>query len=152
QQVPAIENVSYAPGSYLPIPTAKPLPRVQIESAETVPEAQMPAPGKSSFPAGAMLGQDSSVVFNYGQNLPSVVCAPLHVCEVSLQPGETIQQLDVGDTTRWSVKLARSRNAEGVETSHLIIKPSDVGIVSNLVAITDKRTYSLQLVSRKDRS
>lgn len=152
QQVPAIDNVSYAPGSYLPIPTAKPLPRVQTEFAQTTPEIMISAPGKSSLPAGAVLGPDSSVVFNYGQNLPSVVCAPLHVCEVSLQPGEAIQQLDVGDTTLWSVKLARSRNADGLETSHLIIKPSDVGIVSNLVAITDKRTYSLQLLSRKDRA
>jgi len=152
QQVPALENVSYAPGSYLPIPNVKPIPRVQLESTEVPPEALSPASSKPAFPAGAMLGHDSSVVFNYGENLPSVVCAPLHVCEVSLQPGETIQQLDVGDTTRWSVKLARSRNTEGIETSHLIIKPSDVAITSNLVAITDKRTYSLQLVSRRDRA
>jgi len=152
QQVPAIENVSFAPGSYAPIHTAKPLPQVQLESAEAPPATLAPTSSKPGLPAGAMLGQDSSVVFNYGENLPSVVCAPLHVCEVSLQPGETIQQLDVGDTTRWSVKLARSRNADGVETSHLIIKPSDVGIVSNLVAITEKRTYSLQLVSRRDRT
>jgi P-type conjugative transfer protein TrbG len=154
QQVPALENVSFAPGSYLPIPTAKPLPRVQIESAEAPVDSLSSSSntGKPTLPSGAMFGHDSSVVFNYGENLPSVVCAPLHVCEVSLQPGETIQQLDVGDTTRWLVKLARSRNADGVETSHLIIKPADVGIASNLVAITDKRTYSLQLVSRRDHS
>lgn len=153
QQVPAIENVSFAPGSYAPIRSIKPQPLAQIPlEVSEAPQEGITSTEKPTLPSGAMLGQDRSVVFNYGENLPSVVCAPLHVCEVSLQPGETIQQLDVGDTTRWSVKLARSRNAEGIETSHLIIKPSDIGIVSNLVAITDKRTYSLQLISRRDRA
>lgn len=146
QQVPAIENISFTPA--ISANTAlKPLANFTAEPTENSSSENKPG-----LPKGAMLGQDRSIVFNYGENLPTVICAPLHVCEVRLQPGETIQQLDVGDPTRWSVKLARSRDANGLETSHLIIKPSDVGIASNLIAITDKRSYALQLVSRRDRS
>ncbi len=152
QQVPAINNVSYAPGSYAPVAGANRLNHWDSSPAPRISEEAIPQSARGALPEGAISTPDHSIVFNYGENLPSVVCAPLHVCEVSLQPGETIQQLDVGDTTRWSVKLARSRNSAGVETSHLLVKPAEIGIVSNLVAITDKRTYSLQLVSRRDRA
>jgi P-type conjugative transfer protein TrbG len=165
QDLSAIENIhtNYMPGSYAPIPISKtyfnyqPKPKIQpVEIAPAENKAQpandtqsaMIKPQRTETP---MLSPDGSLVFPFGANLPNVICAPLHVCEVSLQPGETIQQIDVGDTLRWQVKLARSVR-DGVETSHLIIKPSEVGIVSNLVAITDRRTYTIQLVSRKERS
>jgi len=150
QNVPAIENITYTPGSYLPIsapPNAQPLLNYQ---APRLPEEPIPANAQGHLPQGATVQGDQSIVFTYGENLPSVVCAPLHVCDVSLQPGETIQSLEVGDTTRWSVKLARVKTQDK-ETTHLVIKPSEAGIVSNLVAITDKRSYSIQLVSKKSR-
>lgn len=149
QQVPAIENVSFAPGSYAPIAGR---PHVSQYVAPQLAEEPTPQSARGSLPEGAITGMDRSVTFAYGQNLPTVICAPLHVCELSLQPGESIQSLDVGDTTRWSVKLARTQNSEGQETSHIIVKPATIGIVTNLVAITDKRTYSIQLVSRHDRA
>jgi type IV secretion system protein VirB9 len=164
QDVSAIENINtnYMPGSYAPIPISKtyfnyqPKPKIQpIEIAPAENKAQpanetqaaITKPKRAETP---VLSPDGSLIFPFGANLPNVICAPLHVCEVSLQPGETIQQIDVGDTLRWQVKLARSVR-DGVETSHLIIKPTEVGIVSNLVAITDRRTYTIQLVSRKER-
>lgn len=165
QDVSAIENINtnYMPGSYAPIPISKtyfnyqPKPRTQpVEIAPSETQAQptsetQSAMTKTQRTETPILAPDGSLVFPFGSNLPNVICAPLHVCEVSLQPGETIQQIDVGDTLRWQVKLARSVR-DGVETSHLIIKPTEVGIVSNLVAITDKRTYTIQLLSRKDRA
>jgi type IV secretion system protein TrbG len=143
QQVPAIDNISYTPGSYIPIVGKNHV----TQSFQPASIAPPPA-----IPAGATTGEDHSYVFTFGDKLPSIVCAPLHVCDVQLQQGETIQQIDVGDSTRWAVKMARSRSQDGKETSHLIIKPSEVNLTSNLVAITDKRTYSMQLISRKDRS
>jgi P-type conjugative transfer protein TrbG len=151
QTVPAIQNISYAPGSYAPL-AGYPHSQSQMPyRAPRIVEEPIPVSVRGATPAGAVVHADRSVLFNYGENLPSIVCAPLHVCEVSLQPGETIQSLEVGDTTRWSVKLARV-TSEGQETTHLVVKPSETGIVSNLVAITDKRSYSIQLVSRKDRA
>lgn len=153
-QLANLEEVRYMPGSYRPIPVSKTYFNYesnQQQRSDLIPLNPEPAPDMSKKQFAPVLGADGSFVFPYGPSLPSVICAPFHLCEVRLQPGETIQQLDVGDTARWQVKLARSVQ-DGVETSHLIIKPSEVGIVSNLVAITDKRTYTMQLVSKKDRS
>jgi type IV secretion system protein TrbG len=150
QRVPAIENVTYMPGSYAPVKKpiletmAQPKPQVLPEETEGSQIQKKPV-------SGATIGEDGSLIYNYGSNLPSIICAPLHVCEVSLQAGETIQQIDVGDPIRWQVKLARG-NRNGIETSHLIIKPTETGIASNLIAITDKRTYSMRLLSRQDKA
>ncbi|WP_373533379.1 P-type conjugative transfer protein TrbG [Vampirovibrio sp.] len=160
QQVPAIDysNVSYMPGSYAPIPVAKtyfnyqpkPQPAFQATPESIAPITQMPdAPNRPEMVP--VVGEDGSFTFTFGANLPSVICAPLHVCDVRLQPGEVIQQLEVGDPVRWSVKVGRSLS-DNVETPHLIIKPSATSIVSNLIAITDKRTYNLQLLSKRERA
>lgn len=160
QQVPAIDygNVRYMPGSYAPIPAAKtyfnyqpkPKPDFQTNPEPIAPITQLPK--ASTHPEMTpVVGEDGSFTFTFGANLPSVICAPLHVCDVRLQPGEVIQQLEVGDPVRWSVKVGRSLS-ENVETPHLIIKPSATSIVSNLIAITDKRTYNLQLLSKQERS
>lgn len=144
QQVPAIDNISYTPGSYMPVAAKQHI-------AQSFPPASNSAP-RATLPRGATTGEDHSYVFTFGDRQATVVCAPLHVCDVQLQPGETIQQIDVGDSTRWAVKMVRSRSQDGKETSHLIIKPSEINLKSNLVAITDKRTYSVILESHKDRS
>ncbi len=164
QDLSGIENISvhYMPGSYQPIPVNKTYfnyqPKTQAQPVRVVPlESKMKPASETPLVEkrqqqtdSPILSPNGSLIFPFGANLPNVICAPLHVCEVSLQPGETIQQIDVGDTLRWQVKLARSVR-DGVETSHLIIKPTEVGIVSNLVAITDRRTYTIQMVSRKER-
>lgn len=102
-------------------------------------------------PYAPVLREDGSFVFPYGPALHTIICAPLHLCDVALQPGESVQQLEVGDTLRWQVKLSSSIQ-DGKDVAHLIIKPTMVGISSNLVAITDKRTYNLRLISKQDRS
>lgn len=103
-----------------------------------------------SFGVAPTLGQDGAITFTYGANLPSIVCAPLHVCDVQLQPGETIQQLEVGDPVRWSVKIGKTASEDGVETPHLIVKPAATSISSNAIVLTDRRTYSLRLATSKD--
>jgi len=99
QRVPAIENVSYMPGSYAPI--KKPiLETVAQPKPETIQEETEGNQIQKKPVSGATIGEDGSLIYNYGSNLPSIICAPLHVCEVSLQSGETIQQIDVGDPIR----------------------------------------------------
>ena len=50
------------------------------------------------------VGSDGRVVYTYGAGLPIVVCAPLHVCIVELEPGEKI----VGEPTSVTVFAGRS--------------------------------------------
>jgi type IV secretion system protein TrbG len=91
-------------------------------------------------------GEDGVVRFLYGATLPTVVCAPLQVCDMALQPGEIINSVNVGDKVRWNISPGISGSADG-RVTHLIIKPVDAGLVSSLVIETDRRTYAIKLVS-----
>jgi len=91
-------------------------------------------------------GSDGKVIFLYGETQPSVVCSPLQVCDIELQGGEVARDVLVGDTVRWKVEPATS-GAAGGQAIHLIIKPSEPGIVTSMVVTTSRRTYHIQLKS-----
>ena len=91
-------------------------------------------------------GENGEVRFLYGATLPTVVCAPLQVCDLALQPGEIVNNVNVGDKVRWNISPGVSGSADG-RVTHLIIKPADAGLVSSLVIETDRRTYAIKLVS-----
>jgi len=75
------------------------------------------------------------------------VCAVLQVCDIELQPGEQVNNLNVGDP-RFTVEPAISGVGAG-EVQHLIIKPLDVGLETSLVVTTNRRTYHLHLRSHR---
>jgi type IV secretion system protein VirB9 len=91
-------------------------------------------------------GMSSSAQFRFGESYPTVVAAILQVTDIELQPGEVITQINIGDSTRWSVESAKS-GAGADEVEHLIVKPRDIGLQTSLVVTTDRRTYHLLLVS-----
>jgi len=91
-------------------------------------------------------GPDGKVIFLYGEIQPSIVCSPLQVCDIELQPGEVVRDVLVGDTVRWKVEPATS-GAPGGQAIHLIVKPSEPGLVTSMVVTTSRRTYHLQLKS-----
>jgi len=91
-------------------------------------------------------GADGVVRFLYGATLPTVVCAPLQVCDLALQPGEIVNNVNVGDKVRWNISPGVSGSPDG-QVTHLIIKPTDAGLVSSLVIETNRRTYAIKLVS-----
>ncbi|MDR6955675.1 type IV secretion system protein VirB9 [Ancylobacter sp. 3268] len=93
-------------------------------------------------------GPDGKVVFLYGEIQPSVVCSPLQVCDIELQPGEVVRDVLVGDTVRWKVEPATSGAADG-QAIHLIVKPSEPGLVTSMVVTTSRRTYHIQLKSHQ---
>ncbi|MGN7713752.1 P-type conjugative transfer protein TrbG [Agrobacterium radiobacter] len=91
-------------------------------------------------------GADGKVIFLYGEVQPSVVCSPLQVCDIELQGGEVVRDVLVGDTVRWKVEPATS-GAAGGQAIHLIVKPSEQGLVTSMVVTTSRRTYHIQLKS-----
>ncbi|WP_197435437.1 P-type conjugative transfer protein TrbG [Agrobacterium vitis] len=91
-------------------------------------------------------GDDGKIIFLYGEVQPSVVCSPLQVCDIELQPGEVVRDVLVGDTVRWKVEPATS-GAAGGQAIHLIVKPSEPGLVTSMVVTTSRRTYHIQLKS-----
>jgi len=91
-------------------------------------------------------GADGKLIFLYGEVQPSVVCSPLQVCDIELQGGEVVRDVLVGDTVRWKVEPATS-GAAGGQAIHLIVKPSEPGLVTSMVVTTSRRTYHIQLKS-----
>ena len=93
-------------------------------------------------------GPDGKVVFLFGQIQPSVVCSPLQVCDIELQPGEIVRDVLLGDTVRWKVEPATSGTPSS-QAVHLIVKPSEPGLVTSMVVTTSRRTYHIQLKSHQ---
>jgi type IV secretion system protein VirB9 len=91
-------------------------------------------------------GQNGALNYNYGDHIPKIVCRPNRITDIVLQPGEKVTAVHAGDTVRWQVNPAKSGTGEG-ETVHVIIKPLAPDISTNLLVMTDRRTYNLDLVS-----
>lgn len=79
-----------------------------------------------------------------------VVCAVLHLCDIELQQGEVITDLQVGDRARWSITPAITSSGPN-EVHHLVVRPYDVGLETSAVVATNRRTYHLQLRSDASR-
>jgi type IV secretion system protein VirB9 len=92
-------------------------------------------------------GPDGMVRFVYGVQRITVVCAVLQVCDIELQPGEQVNNMNVGDT-RFAVEPAISGSG-GTEVQHLIVKPLDVGLETSLIVTTNRRTYHIRLRSHR---
>jgi len=97
----------------------------------------------------ATQGDGGAVVFRFGASIPTLVCAPLMVCDIALQPGEVVNGADAGDKVRWSITPSVSGRGDLART-HVVVKPLDVGLSTNLLITTDRRTYRIKLVSRRD--
>ncbi len=73
------------------------------------------------------MGARGEVRFIYGATEDTVVCAPLRLCDIALQPGEIVQNVNLGDPLMWSCPPAIS-GAGAAEITHLMCKPIDAGL------------------------
>jgi type IV secretion system protein VirB9 len=70
------------------------------------------------------------------------------VCDIVLEPGESIQNVAIGDSVRWILSPATSGNAG--DTPHILVKPTDVNLSTNVIVTTNRRSYSINLHSVKN--
>jgi type IV secretion system protein VirB9 len=99
---------------------------------------------KSAVPP--ITGVSGSVVIAYGSYTPKIVCRPMFVTDVILQPGEAVTGVHPGDSVRWTFVPSKS-GAGDMEQTHVLIKPLMADISTNVVVNTDRRTYQLDLLS-----
>ena len=93
-------------------------------------------------------GKNGSLVFPFGASRVRIICAPLRVCDIALQPGEIVTGVHLGDPVRWSVEPAQTGMGPG-RTLHALIKAHATNLDTNLVIYTDRRVYHLDLISRR---
>jgi type IV secretion system protein TrbG len=69
---------------------------------------------------------------------PTINCLMLRVTEIVLAPGETVKPDDVGigDSERWAIKVSANR---------ILVKPEMPGIATDLVVVTNLRSYHFAL-------
>lgn len=97
--------------------------------------------------AKPIVSDDGRVIYPYGQYLPKLTCTILRACDIQLEPGELLTGKPIaGDTFRWQMKKQISGVGEQAMT-HIILKPTDVNIETNLMINTDRRTYQVSLYS-----
>jgi len=91
--------------------------------------------------------EDGRIVYRYGATLPTVICAPLKLCDIELQKGEMISSTKpvVGDS-RWSITPMISGNGQD-RVSHIIVKAEETNIPTTLIITTDRRIYNISLRS-----
>jgi type IV secretion system protein VirB9 len=130
-----------------PAQDAKQLPPVKL-SANDMKALALGEEQKQVDPQPAK-GNNARVTYVYGEGLPTIITSPFHVSIIELEPGEVLNgEPTIGDSVRWEILPGTS--GSGSLTEPLIaVKPHDTGLDTNLVIMTNKRTYYLRLVSRE---
>lgn len=79
--------------------------------------------------------------------LYEVYTSPNYVTTVLLEPGESLNTIAAGDTSRWMVTQADAE--EQIEgRTVVLIKPQAANLRTNVVLITDRRSYLIEAVSQ----
>ncbi|MFO1143004.1 MAG: P-type conjugative transfer protein TrbG [Amaricoccus sp.] len=148
-----------------PLPPA-PIPTVERPRTLHVPPSWSPSHGGS--PAASATGRIANAnaaarveprregYYNAIQVYPwsegalyQIYAAPGQITDLALEPGEDLSgsgPIAAGDTARWII----GDTVSGSGTSrrvHVLLKPIQPGIETNLVITTDRRTYMLELRS-----
>lgn len=115
--------------------------------------AQTKPPPVAQTNQAAMRGPaDASLVgalheFAYERGaLYAIQASPQRITDIALEPGEALLSVSAGDTTRWIVSDARSGSGPSTQ-AHVLVKPNAANLSTNLIVMTDRRIYHLDLKS-----
>jgi type IV secretion system protein VirB9 len=121
-------------------------------------DRERPAEGRSAIAAANVRARTRSnaadfvgglQVFDYAPGrIYEVWAAPLRVTTLTLSPGEALIAKAAGDTVRWQIGETTSGTGEAQRT-HVLVKPLEQGLETNLVLTTSRRVYLVQLRSGK---
>jgi P-type conjugative transfer protein TrbG len=73
---------------------------------------------------------------------------PNYVSTILLEPGETLSNIAAGDTSRWMVTQAEAESQSFGRRTIVLVKPQTTGLRTNIVLITDRRTYLIEAISQ----
>jgi type IV secretion system protein VirB9 len=121
------------------------LPEIRAVDKGAIELAQAYAAADSA-PRPFMKASNGRINFYYGTMNPRIICRPLRLTDIELESGEQVASVHISDSERWSVSGAASGELENLVT-HVIIKPQLPDIAANLLIHTNRRTYSIELIS-----
>jgi type IV secretion system protein TrbG len=134
--------VSPAPAGYKP--------KTDVVLSPTATEAVLVSEGFRAESNPPSRGHDGRVMYTFGTGLATLVCAPLRICTLELQPGEKLNgEPQIGDSLRWQITpAAYGMGVDG--TPVIVVKPTASGLDTNLLVTTDRRAYYLRLISKPE--
>jgi len=138
-----------APAASTPQTTAPPIaaaPAALVPAEPEHPHVIAVPKGMAPPTLAAEPSAKGPVVFVFGAETPTIVCAVSQVCDVALQPGEKINHIVLGDPDHWRVEPAVEGGGAS-ETEHLIIKPVNPDLDTSMIVLTKVRTYHMRLLS-----
>ena len=146
-----------APVKIIEVPQALPLPGQIKLSPDLLPppahEAGDPKKQVREANAAALIQPSRAAFINAMQVWPytegalyQVYTSPERVTDIVLEKGEELISVSAGDTVRWVI--GDTTSGEGADRQeHILVKPIEAGLHTNLVINTSRRTYHLELVS-----
>lgn len=141
--VPPIERTAFVAPSMEAVPTR----RAELNDKEQ--KALEIALEWKNNPNKPRRSGDGGVIYLFGATLPTLICTPLQVCAIRLQPGETVnEEPHAGDSVRWIISPSMIGSGPTAITV-VMVKPTDSGIVTNLIINTNRRSYNLKLMATR---
>jgi len=90
---------------------------------------------------------NASMIFDWEQGrLYQVYTKPERITDIAFEVGETVLSIGGGDSQRWTISETQSGKEPNLR-KHIFVKPHQVGISTNLVVTTDRRTYHIEMHS-----
>jgi P-type conjugative transfer protein TrbG len=134
-------------GQLKPVETFKPIgKRAAASPARAIDQANKTAAHQPS--GGKFI--NAITVYDYMPGiLYQLYCSPAHITDIMLQPGEELTtDPGAGDTVRWMVGSTQSGQGQSKRT-HVLIKPVEPGLHTNIVITTTRHVYHLEAQSYK---
>jgi len=146
-----------------PVESATAVPYLSVASRALAADPSPPAPA----PAPTPTGRAAIARANQAARAPSradgfvggvqifawspgrvfeIWAAPLRVTTLTLGEGEVLVSKAAGDTVRWQIGEVASGTGAALRT-HVLLKPLEPGLETNLVLTTNRRVYLLDLKS-----
>ena len=135
----------------LPLPgQLKPLPGKGAKEEKIPPEQAIAKANQAARIEPTRAGYINAIqVYPWTEGaLYRLYASPEKVSTIALQPGEELTDVSTGDTVRWVVGDTVSGQGSARRV-HLLVKPTLPDLQTNLVILTDRRTYHLELVSTR---
>jgi P-type conjugative transfer protein TrbG len=137
----------------LPLPgQLKPVPPLRVVMQEAVdPQIRVDTANRAARIEPTRAGYINAVqVYPFSEGaLFQVYASPGEITDIALEPGEQLVgsgPVAAGDTVRWII--GNTESGSGVtKRMHILLKPTQPAITTNLIINTDRRTYHLELHS-----
>ena len=133
----------------LPLPgQLQPPPSFHSTADSSPPTARVDAANQAALQEPSTYGYINAIqVYPFTEGaLYRLYAAPEQVTDIALQPGEYLVSVSAGDTVRWVVGNTTSGTGADKQV-HILVKPFAPGLATNLIIMTDRRSYHLELES-----